>query len=107
MLHKKGYIFTNKEHTEKGIMSTILGILSAAAIFWVVYLTYQNRGQAELRYGATMLLSVIFSLAGLVTGIMARMEPDRFYFFSYVGILLNILVLSGTGFILFAGVYGL
>ena len=28
MLKSKGFIFTNKKHTEKGIMSAILGVLA-------------------------------------------------------------------------------
>ena len=42
-----------------------------------------------------------------VLGIMSKMEEDKFYLFSYLGILLNVLAIAGVGFILYAGVYGL
>lgn len=107
MLRNKGYIFTNKEQSRSGIMSTILGALSMGALIGVVYLTYQNKGQAELKYGSTALLALIFAVVGLVCGIHSRMEPDKFYLFSYLGILFNVLVLLGCSLILFAGAYGL
>ena len=37
----RGYIFTNKKHPEKGIMSFILGILSLGTYIMAVYLSYQ------------------------------------------------------------------
>lgn len=107
MVRKKNYIFTNKEHPTKGIMSTILGALSAASIALALYLTFQNGGSALPRYGAAALLSALFALAGLTLGIVSKFEPDRYYFFSYLGIAINSLVLAETGFLLFAGVYGI
>lgn len=107
MTKRNGYIFTNKEHPQKGIMATILGIISAVSIVLVLYYTFQNGGTAELRYSVAMLLAVLFSIAGFVLGIMARMEPDKYYLFAYLGLGINGLVLAGAGFILFAGAYGI
>ncbi len=105
MAHK--FIFTNKEYSPKGVMSTILGIIDLAALLYVVYLTYQNGGVALPRYGSSALLITIFSFVGLIIGILSKTEPDRFYLFSYLGILLNIAALGGISFILFAGAYGI
>ena len=44
MLRSKGFIFTNKEHTQKGIMSTILGILASVTLGIAVYQSYTNGG---------------------------------------------------------------
>ena len=107
MAKKRSYIFTNKEHPQKALMSTILGIVSAVSIIASLYLTFQNGGVARPRYGAAFLLAALFSVAGLILGILSRMEPDKYYLFSYLGLAINILVLAGTGFILFAGVYGI
>ncbi|MBO5094146.1 MAG: hypothetical protein J6C33_07300 [Lachnospiraceae bacterium] len=107
MAHKKNYIFTNKEHPQKGIMSTILGIISAASIALTLYFTFLNGGSAQPRYGAAALFAVLFAAAGLALGIMSKMEPDKYYLFSYLGIIINSLVLAGVGFILFAGAYGI
>ena len=101
------FIFTNKEYSPKGIMATILGLIDIATLVYIVYLTYCNGGVSLPRYGSTALLITIFSFVGLILGILSKSEPDRFYFFSYAGILLNIFALAGISFVLFAGAYGL
>lgn len=101
------FIFTNKFYSPKGIMSTILGVVDVAALICIVYLTYQNEGVALNRYGSSGLLITIFSFVGLILGILSKSEPDRFYLFSYLGILFNIAALGGISFILYAGAYGL
>lgn len=101
------FIFTNKDYSPKSIMSTLLGIIDISSLVYVIYLTYRNGGVSLPRYGSTGLLITVFSFVGLILGILSKAEPDRFYLFSYLGILLNILALCGISFILFAGAYGI
>ena len=101
------FIFTNKLYSPKGIMATILGVLDLVALVYVIYLTYQNGGVALARYGTTGLLITVFSFIGLILGIISKSEPDRFYLFSYLGILFNVAALGGVSFVLYAGAYGL
>ena len=60
-----------------------------------------------MRYGVVTLLCLIFSVAVLVIGIMAKLEEDKFYLFAWIGIVLNALTLLGIGGIVAVGVYGL
>jgi len=106
-LKNKKYMFTNKNYSSKSIMSAILGLISAAALIYAVYLTYAAGGRALPRYGASLLLTTIFAFVGLILGILAKMEPETFYLFAYIGLVLNILVLLGISFVLYAGAYGL
>ena len=101
------YIFTNKKESKKGIMSAVLGIIALVSLFLAVYETFRNQGQALLKYGVAALFALLFALAGIVLGIMSKMEEDRFYLFSYLGIILNLLAIAGIGFIIYAGVYGI
>ena len=105
MGHK--FIFTNKFYSPKGIMATILGIIDLSALIYIFYLTYKNGGVALARYGTTGLLITVFSFVGLILGILSKSEPDRFYLFSYLGILFNVIALGGVSFVLYAGAYGL
>ena len=97
--HKKNFMFTNKSQSERGIMSTVLGILSDVSIGLAVF--------SSFRIGTVILVAMLFSIAGLVFGILSRMEKDKFYFFPDLGILLNGIGVCATGFILYAGVFGL
>ena len=100
---KKGYIFTNKEHPKKSIMSTILGILSTGSLILAVYLSYMDKGAENMRYGSACLLALLFAFVGVTLGILGRMERDKFYLFSYIGIALNLVAIGLVSLILYAG----
>ena len=42
---------------------------------------------------------------GIILGVISRMERDKYYLFSYLGIALNVLVLAAISIILYAGAY--
>lgn len=105
MGRKRNYIFTNKKHAQKAIMSAILGIISTVSLVAVIYLAYLKKGQAPANYGLTGLLIVVFSMIGLLLGIVAATEKDRFKLFPTIGILLNGVALTGIGLVVYAGMY--
>ena len=105
MGRKRNYIFTNKKHAQKAIMSAILGIISTVSLVAVIYLAYLKKGQAPANYGLTGLLIVVFSIIGLLLGIVAATEKDRFKLFPTIGILLNGVALTGIGLVVYAGMY--
>lgn len=105
MARRKGYIFTNKKHTEKGIMSTILGVLSIITLGTAIYLSYLKKGAATARYGAAALLAVIFMITGIILGVWSTTEKEKFRLFTVLGILTNVLAFGMLSIILFAGAY--
>lgn len=105
MAFKKSYIFTNKEHPEKGIMAVILGILSIGTLGTAVYLSYQQGGVSSTRYGAAALLAVIFMMTGMGLSIYSLTQRDKFKFFPILGIVLNTIAVSMLSLILYAGAY--
>ncbi len=102
---KNGYIFTNKEHTRKGIMATILGIISIATLIYTVLMSYRQDGNVPRQYGAAAMLVMVFAFVGIILGVISRTERDKYYLFSYLGIALNVLVLAAISIILYAGAY--
>ncbi len=88
-------------------MSAFFGALSLVGLILAVYLTFLNQGDAYVKYGVAGLLCLLFSVAGLILGVLAKLEEDRFYLFAWIGIVLNLLALVGVGFIVYAGVRGL
>ncbi|MEZ3507445.1 MAG: hypothetical protein K1W10_10985 [Lachnospiraceae bacterium] len=98
-------MFTNKEHTQKGIMSTILGVISLATLAYAVFRSYQNVGDVPRQYGAAAMLVMIYAFVGAALGVVSKTERDKFYLFTYVGIFLNVLALAMISVILYAGAY--
>lgn len=103
MKKRKGYIFTNKRHSDRGLMAAILGIISIASLAIVVFQTYQNGGEALVSYGFTGALAAIFSIVGLVLGIVTVKDKNYYRLFPVLGVLLNLAALAGIGLILYAG----
>lgn len=84
-------------------MSTILGIISIASMGIVVYLTYLQDGQATVGYGVTGLLATLFSLTGLILGIVTVKNKEYYRLFPWLGIVLNLVSLGGISLILYLG----
>lgn len=103
----KGYKFTNKKHPEKGIMSTILGVISLVSVGVAVYQTYLAKGNASTNMGVVGLMVTIFAIAGVILGYISKNEVDKFLFFSYLGMVLNVVALACISVILYAGAYGI
>ena len=91
--NSKNYIFTNKTFSQKAIMA--------------VAFTYVKGGNASLEYGGVVLLSLLYGFGGLILGILSKKEPDKYYFLSYLGMVLNGVILVMVSMILYAGAYGL
>ncbi len=104
---KKNFIFTNRKHSKKGIMSIVLGVISSTAVFFAVYLTYQSGQNAPTNYGISLLLALLFSLVGFTIAVISRFEKDLFYFYSYIGIVINFIVIVAISVLLYAGAKGI
>ena len=101
---RRNFIFTNKKHSEKAIMGTILGMISLVSLGIVIFLSYQKNGETPVSYGLTGLLATIFSMIGLILGILTLQEKENFRLFPWLGTILNVLALAVIGFLLYVGV---
>ncbi len=104
-MKKNSFMFTNKEHTLKGIMGTILGVISLISLVYIIEDSYSTAGEVPIQYGAGAFLTMIFAFVGIVLGVLSKSDKDKFYFFSYLGIVLNVIVLATLSVILYAGAY--
>ena len=83
-------------------MSTILGIISLVSLGIVTYLSY-SRGGVMHGYGVTGVLATIYSLIGLILGILTLRDKDIYRFFPVLGTILNVISLGGISFLLYLG----
>lgn len=99
----RNFKFTNKKHPRQAIISTILGVVSLLSMVAVIYLSFLDHGGTRAGYGLTGLLAVCFTLVGMVYGLLSLREKDSFHLFGWLGTILNLLVLVGTGYLFSLG----
>lgn len=86
------------------MISASMGLISDIAILCMIYQTYRNGGEATPRCAAVVLVCLILSMIGMIVAILSRREPDRYYLFSYIGMVSNGLALAACWVIMYLGV---
>ena len=89
MKRRGSYLFTSKKQSTNALVSVSMGLIALISTILMIVMTYKNGGEAQLRYGAVVFVCLFFSLTGLILAILSRREPDKWYLFSYIGIVLN------------------
>lgn len=105
MSQKRSYMFTNRKHSQKAVMSTVFGVLCTISLVVVTVLSYSRAGDIPAGYGFTGVFAAVLSLIGLILGILAVRETDRFKLFGWLGILLNGISLAMISGILYVAAY--
>ena len=95
------YRFDNKTNARGGILSIILGAVSAVAFGACIYGAYRMKGEGSLVLGAAGFMGLLIALAGFIIGIMSFQEEDRHYVLSRIGVLLNFAIMLLWGSMLF------
>lgn len=102
---RKGYIFTDKKGSNRARMAVILGIISLVSLGAAVFGAYRSGGEAKTGYGFTALLALVYSLTGLVLGIVTALNKNYYKPVPVAGIVLNAASLACIGLILYMGGY--
>lgn len=105
MSQKKNYMFTNRRHSQKAIMSTVFGVLCTVSLVIVICLSYCSDGDVPVGYGFTGVFATVLSLTGLLLGVLAVREVDRFKLFGWLGILFNGVSLGIVSGVLYIAAY--
>ena len=92
---RKGYKFTSKSHTKRGLISSGIGFFSLLLLGGLFYLSYQEAGNMAAYGGFLGFLSMLGAAVGLILAMKSFHEEDKFYLFSYVGCVLNGMLLVG------------
>lgn len=102
-MKRKNYIFTNRKDSNRAIMATILGVISNVSLGIVLYLAYLKGGEVPVSYGLTGLLAAIFSMVGLIIGVLTVQEKEDFKLFPVLAIILNLIALLILAFLVQLG----
>lgn len=101
---RHGYMFTNKNNTRGGIISTVLAVVSFAMIVSGIIISFQKEGNAGIIVGVFGTASFMFSAIGEVMGLRSFKEREKFYLFSWIGILTNGILWGFMCFVIVMGI---
>lgn len=100
----RGFIFTKRTQSEKGMFATVLAMISIFSIIINTYASYKNAGDISVNIGVASFLAVIFALIAFVFSIIGMKEPDSFKLFPIIGLVISSLDLFAWGFCIYLGV---
>lgn len=94
-MRKRKIKFTDKKHSRNGILSTILGGVSAGLLLALLAAAYLTSGQAGKIVAVLGLLAFFVACAGIWYGVLGRREEDSYRLFPDLGLGINGLLLIG------------
>ncbi len=104
MAKRRMYSFAEKKHSQRGLVSSILGGISLIIFVVLAYLAYYLDGEGGAWMGAIGLTGAVFALMGLILGLVSFGEHDILYLFPKLGSILNGCVLAVWIFVILIGV---
>jgi len=99
-MKKRGIIFTKKKHPSIAIMATVLGAISLIAIVYGIIASFTMAGAVPHRYGAALILTLVYTVVGLVMALYSFKIQEAFHLFSIIGTVLNGVCLLAEAFLL-------
>lgn len=93
-MRKRKYKFTDKNQSRWGIISSVMGLLVISLTAGMIAVAYMQSGQAGKIVAIPGFLALLLSFAGLYYGIRGTREEDTWHLFSWLGCLMNGLVLT-------------
>lgn len=88
---KRGYKFTEKKHSKRGIASTVLALLLLAVYVTFLVLAVQGKGNLSVYFGSAGVLAMLASFAGIVFAAGSMREENSFQLFPRLGLFLSML----------------
>ena len=89
---RRKYKFSDKHHSKRGIISTLLVIPGLAMIVISIALAASEKGQGGIIVGILPFLALITSTAGIILAASSFRKPDTIFTFSWTGLIANIII---------------
>lgn len=81
---KRGYKFTEKTQSKRGILALSLSLGSIVVLIYVVMNSFRKGGAGSMYLGSAGVASMLVSLVSLVLAIMSLREEESFKLFPYL-----------------------
>ena len=89
--HRKGYKFTEKTQSKRGMLSLLLSLASLGVFVAVIWSSFQHRGNGSMYLGSAGVSSMILAAVALVLALKSLGEENSFKFFPYLATICSFL----------------
>lgn len=89
--HRRGYKFTEKKQSARGIFALLLALLSIGIFAAVIFNSFQNGGNGSMYLGSFGVGSMILSVVSLVIAVLSLKEENSFKLFPYLATIFSFL----------------
>lgn len=90
--HRRGYKFTEKTQSKRGIVACILAVVSMVVFGGVVVNSYSNRGNGSMYLGSAGVSSMILGVVALFLSVKSLREENSFKLFPYLACIGSFLI---------------
>lgn len=81
---RRGYKFTEKKQSKKGILALVLASVSIGIFVAVIFQSFRNGGNGSMYLGSAGVTSMILSVTALGIAIASLREENSFKIFPYL-----------------------
>lgn len=89
--HKRGYKFTEKTQSKRGMLALFFAVVSLAIFITVVVYSFQSRGNGSVYLGSAGVASMILSVIALGMAVASLREENSFKLFPYLSTVVSFL----------------
>ena len=82
--HKRGYKFTDKKQSKRGIAAWILSVISLGGLIAVIACSFQDGGNGSMYLGSAGVSSMFVGVIALFNAIVSLREENSYRFFPYL-----------------------
>ena len=68
--HKRGYKFTDKKQSKRGVIAWMLSVISLAVLVAVIVCSFQNRGNGSMYLGSAGVSSMLVGVVALFNAVL-------------------------------------
>ena len=92
---RRGYKFTEKTQSKKGIAAFILAAISISILVYVVVNSFHRGGNGSMYLGSAGVSSMLIAFVSVAIAVLSLKEEDSFKLFPYLGTVTSFLA-AGT-----------
>lgn len=89
--HRRGYKFTEKTHSKKGMLAWGIAVFSIIVFFYVISNSFRHEGAGSMYLGSAGITSMLLAVISAVLAVMSLREEDSFKLFPYLAIITSFL----------------